>query len=132
MFEDDNRTSRRGITILQRYNKTIVARCDWGPWVLYTLEGKWHPRLRLGFHFPPRVYKTPWCTKRHSVQQFVYCHLELRLVKMLPIQHQYHGQRCVNTNLHLSGVGTCGASLPQGPCLIDPGKGDLQISKYIG
>ena len=46
MFEDDNRTLRRGITIKQRYNKTIVARCDWGPWVLYTLEGKWHlPRV---------------------------------------------------------------------------------------
>ena len=22
------------------YNKTIVACCDWGPWVLYTLGGK--------------------------------------------------------------------------------------------
>ena len=28
MFEDDNRTSRRGIQILPRYNKTIVAHCD--------------------------------------------------------------------------------------------------------
>ena len=28
--------------------------------VLYTLDGKCHPRLRLGFHSPPRVYKTPW------------------------------------------------------------------------
>ena len=57
-----DRTSRRGITMLPRYNKTIVASCDWGPWVLYTLGGKWHPRLcPLG------------CTKRHgsrhSVQQ---------------------------------------------------------------
>ena len=66
MFEDDNRTSRRGITIIQRYNKTIVARCDWGPWVLYTLEGKWHPWLRLGCHFPSRVYKTPWTPSQRA------------------------------------------------------------------
>ena len=29
--------------IVSRYNKTIVARCDWGPWVLYTLGGS--PRV---------------------------------------------------------------------------------------
>ena len=34
--------------MLPRFNKTIVARCDWGAWVLYTLGGKWHPRPRLG------------------------------------------------------------------------------------
>ena len=65
-FEDDNRTLRRGITMLPRYNKTIVARCDWGPWVLYTLGGKWHPRLRFGCHFPPRVYKTQWIPSQHA------------------------------------------------------------------
>ena len=67
MFEDDNRTLRRGIMIIPMYNKTIVARCSWDPWVLYTRGGKWHPRLRLGAIFPLR------CTKRHgprhSVQQ---------------------------------------------------------------
>ena len=41
--------------MLPRYNKTIVARCDWGPWVLYTLGGKWHPRLRLGAISPSGV-----------------------------------------------------------------------------
>ena len=52
----------------------------WGPWVLYTLEGKMIPlRLRLGFHFPLG------CTKRHgsrhSVQQLctviTYCEVLL-------------------------------------------------------
>ena len=67
MFEDNNRTSRRGITIKQRYNKTIVARCDWGPWVLY-------PRGEMATAASPRV---PFSTSgvqnamdpSHSVQQ---------------------------------------------------------------
>ena len=37
MFDDIKRTSRTGILMLPSYNKTIAARCDWGPWVLYTL-----------------------------------------------------------------------------------------------
>ena len=53
--------------MLPRYNKTFFARCDWGPWVMYTLEGKWHHGFDLGAIFPLR------CTKRHgprhSVQQ---------------------------------------------------------------
>ena len=59
MFEDDNRTSRRGITIIQRYNKTIVARCDFV-----------HPRGKMA---PSGSISPLGCTKRHgprhSVQQ---------------------------------------------------------------
>ena len=39
MFEDDNRTLRRGIVMLRGINKTIAARREGGPWVLYTLGG---------------------------------------------------------------------------------------------
>ena len=95
-------------------------------------RGEMAPSASPRVPFPPSGAQNAMVYKTSQRATIVYCHLELRLVKMLPIQHQYHGQRCVNTNLHLSGVGTCGASLPQGPCLIDPGKGDLQISKYIG
>ena len=72
VFEDDNRAWRRIIIImLPRYNKTIVARCDGGPWVLYTLGGK---LLRLRCNFPPRGCNfpprgcnfPPRCTKRHG------------------------------------------------------------------
>ena len=39
--------------MLPRYNKTIVARCDWGPWVLYTLGGKMAPSASPRVLFPP-------------------------------------------------------------------------------
>ena len=51
MFEDDN--MRRGIIMLPKYNKTIVARCHLGS------MGFVHPRvLCLGWHFPSWGYKT--------------------------------------------------------------------------
>ena len=53
MFEDDNRTTRRGITISQRYNKTIVACCDWGPWRFV------HPRGEMALLASPRVPFSP-------------------------------------------------------------------------
>ena len=39
MFKDNNITLRRGIIMLPMYNKTIVARCDFGS------MGFVHPRL---------------------------------------------------------------------------------------
>ena len=59
---NDNRTLRRRITIIQRYNKTIVARCDWGPWVLYIGSGS----PRLGFGFASGSISPLGCTKRHG------------------------------------------------------------------
>ena len=77
MFEDDNRTSRRGIIMLPGYNKTIVARCDWGPWVLYTLGGKRYPWLRLGAISP--LGWTKCHGPHHSVQQ-LFCYTLITLI----------------------------------------------------
>ena len=69
MFEDYNRTSRRGILMLPRYNKTIVARCDWGPWVLDTRGGKMAHSAWPRVPFPP----SPWTLSQRA--SIVYCRL---------------------------------------------------------
>ena len=62
MFEDNNRTLR----VLPRYNKTIVASCDW-------VHGFVHPRgengtlsFTLWCHFSSRAYKTPWTLSQRA------------------------------------------------------------------
>ena len=43
--------------MLPRYNKTIVARCSWDPWVFYTL---------VGGKMAPELYKTPWSPSQRA------------------------------------------------------------------
>ena len=51
-----------------QYNKKIVARCDWGPWVLYTLGGHMAPSASPQEPFFP-LGGTKRHGSRHSVQQ---------------------------------------------------------------
>ena len=73
---DDNITLRRGIIMLPRYNKTIVAHCDLGSMDFVhprrPLLGKWHPRLLLVCNPPPPFGYTKRHGPHHSVQQLFY------------------------------------------------------------
>ena len=64
------------VTKVYTYNKTDVARCDWGPWVLYTLRDK-----KGTLSFASGAISPLRCTKRHgprhSVQQLYYVNVIL-------------------------------------------------------
>ena len=67
MFEDDNRTLKRGRTIKQRYNKTIVAKVTGVHGFCTPARGIGTLGFASGAIFPHRVYERHG--PHHSVQQ---------------------------------------------------------------